>query len=189
MSVFFYIFAILLANFLSAQFSPLQIGPFLISPGTFTIAASFVLRDLVQNKYGRKKTYYFIFLALVLSAVAARTLGDPLTIVIASACAFAASESSDTEIYSRLKLPMAWRVWWSGLAGGILDSGIFVIIGLSPLGMGFIPWPLIPAAIVGQALFKIAMQGIGAATIALYLKNQGGGPIDSAESGGQSDLT
>ncbi|NLI13523.1 VUT family protein [Pelotomaculum propionicicum] len=170
MSIFFYILSILLANFLSAQIPPLQLGPLLISPGTFTIAASFILRDLVQNRYGRRKTYYFIVLALILSAITAKALGDPLTIVIASACAFAASESSDTEIYSRLKLPMAWRVWWSGLAGGILDSGIFVIIGLSPLGMGFIPWQLIPVAIIGQALFKIIMQGIGAVAIAVYVK-------------------
>lgn len=170
MSILFYVFSILLANFLSAQIPPLQMGPFLISPGTFTIAASFILRDLVQNRYGRRKTYYFIVLALILSAITAKALGDPLTIVIASACAFAASESSDTEIYSRLKLPMAWRVWWSGLAGGILDSGIFVIIGLSPLGMGFIPWQTIPIAIIGQALFKIAMQGIGAVAIAIYVK-------------------
>lgn len=170
MSIVFYISAILIANFLSATFAPLQIGPFLISPGTFTIAASFILRDLVQNRYGRGKTYGFIVMALVLSAVTAKSLGDPLAIVIASACAFAVSESTDTEIYSRLKLPMAWRVWWSGLAGGILDSGVFVILGLSPLGMGFIPWQFIPMAIIGQALFKIAMQGIGAIIIAIYMR-------------------
>lgn len=170
MSIIFYISAILIANFLSATFAPLQIGPFLISPGTFTIAASFILRDLVQNRYGRGKTYGFIVLALILSAVTAKTLGDPLAIVIASACAFAISESTDTEIYSRLKLPMAWRVWWSGLAGGILDSGVFVILGLSPLGMGFIPWQFIPMAIIGQALFKIVMQGIGAVIISFYMR-------------------
>ncbi|MDD4238975.1 MAG: VUT family protein [Desulfotomaculaceae bacterium] len=172
MSIIFYIFTILLANLLSAKIAPLHIGPFLISPGTFTIAASFILRDLVQNRYGKVKTYYFIALALILSAITAKGLGDPMTIVIASACAFAVSESSDTEIYSRLRLPMAWRVWWSGLVGGVLDSGIFVILGLSPLGMGFIPWPFIPMAVLGQALFKIAMQGIGALVIAIYMKGR-----------------
>jgi uncharacterized PurR-regulated membrane protein YhhQ (DUF165 family) len=170
LSIIFYISAILIANYLSASFAPLQIGPFLISPGTFTIAASFILRDLVQNRYGRRKTYGFIVLALLLSAVTAKSLGDPMAIVIASACAFAVSETTDTEIYTRLKLPMAWRVWWSGLAGGILDSGVFVILGLSPLGMGFIPWQFIPMAIIGQALFKIAMQGAGAIIIAIYMK-------------------
>lgn len=178
MPIVFYIFTILLANLLSAKIAPLEIGPFLISPGTFTIAASFILRDLVQNRYGRRKTYYFIGLALALSAITARGLGDPLTIVIASACAFAVSETSDTEIYTRLRLPMAWRVWWSGLVGGILDSSIFVILGLSPIGMGFIPWSFIPMAVIGQALFKIAMQGIGALVIAFYLKGQGNKELD-----------
>lgn len=168
MSVIFYISAILLANFLSARVEPLAIGPFLISPGTFTIAAGFVLRDLVQNRYGRGKTYLFIGVALLLSAATSRALGDSLAIVIASACAFAVSETTDTEIYTRLRLPMALRVWWSGVAGGILDSGVFVILGLSPLGTGFIPWPLIPMAILGQALFKIIMQGVGALAIAVW---------------------
>ncbi len=162
MSIVFYIAAILAANYLSSMFAPIEIGPFLISLGTFTIAFSFILRDLVQNRYGRVKTYRFITLAMVLSVVMALTLGDGIPIVIASACAFLVSETTDTEIYSRLKLPMHWRVWWSGVVGGILDSSVFVILGLSPIGMGFIPWQLIPMAIIGQAMFKIVMQGFGA---------------------------
>lgn len=170
MSIVLYISAILLANLLSTKLSPIEIGPFLISPGTFTIAVSFILRDLVQNRYGRAKTYMFIGISLVLSAATSKVLGDSMAIVIASACAFAVSETTDTEIYTRLRLPMAWRVWWSGVAGGILDSSIFVILGLSPLGMGFIPWAFIPMAILGQALFKIIMQGIGALGVAAWQK-------------------
>lgn len=168
MAIFLYILSIVVANFLSARFSPVQIGPFMISLGTFTIVASFVLRDLVQNRYGRERTYALIALALIISAVQSKVLGDSLSIVIASACAFAVSETTDTEIYTRLRLPMAWRVWWSGAVGGILDSAVFVILGLSPLGMGFIPWPLIPMAILGQAIFKVLMQGCGAVSVALW---------------------
>lgn len=58
-------------------------------------------------------------------------------IVAASALSFVIAETADTEIYTRLKLPMAWRVFYSGIVGGLFDSVIFVIVGLSPLGAGF----------------------------------------------------
>ena len=83
-------------------------------------------------------------------------------IVAASALSFAIAETSDTEIYTRLKLPMAWRVFYSGIVGGFFDSVVFVIVGLSPLGAGFIPWEAVPAAIIGQIIVKTIIQLIGA---------------------------
>ncbi|MFT9597765.1 MAG: VUT family protein, partial [Mesobacillus sp.] len=61
-----------------------------------------------------------------------------------------------------LKLPMSWRVFYSGLVGGLLDSIIFVVIGLSPIGANFLPWEAVPAAILGQIIVKTVIQGIGA---------------------------
>lgn len=57
---------------------------------------------------------------------------------------------------------MAWRVFYSGIVGGFLDSIVFVVVGLSPLGAGFIPWAAVPAAIVGQIIVKTVMQMVGA---------------------------
>ncbi|MEG6616195.1 VUT family protein [Peptococcaceae bacterium 1198_IL3148] len=163
--VLLYLAAIVTANILSAKFAPVAIGPFLISLGTFTIAATFVLRDLVQNRFGRTKVYIAIAVALGLSMLSSHLLGDTYAIVIASGASFLVSESTDTEIYTRLKASLAKRVFWSGLAGGILDSSVFVILGLSPLGAGFIPWAAVPMAVIGQIIFKTILQGIGAAVI------------------------
>lgn len=163
--VILYILAILTANWLSSQLPPVNIFGVLVSLGTFTVGFTFILRDFVQNKYGRKKTYLFIFLAMVLSAVMALILGDGLPVVIASAIAFLVSESTDTEIYTRLGLPLHSRVWWSGLVGGTLDSTVFIILGLSPIGMNFMPWNAVPYAIIAQASIKILLQGIGAIII------------------------
>ncbi len=162
MRIFLYLLSIVIANVVTARFAPLHFGIFIVPMGTLFVGATFIFRDLVQNKYGRKKTYLFILLALALSALASYMLGDTLMIVAASAISFLIAESADTEIYSRLKLPMAWRVFYSGLVGGFLDSAVFVIIGLSPLGAGFIPWEAVPAAIVGQVLVKTIIQMIGA---------------------------
>lgn len=162
MRILFYLLSIITANIVTAAFAPLQLGIFLVPMGTFLIGATFIFRDLVQNKYGRTKTYMFIATALVFSAIVSFLLGDTLLIVMASALSFLVAETTDTEIYTRLKLPMSWRVFYSGLVGGLLDSVIFVIIGLSPLGANFVPWEAIPFAIIGQVIVKTIIQALGA---------------------------
>ena len=162
MRIVFYLLSIVTANVVTARFAPLEFSIFIVPMGSLFIGATFIFRDLVQNKYGRKKTYGFIFLALLLSGLVSFSLGDTLMIVVASALSFAIAETADTEIYTRLNLPMAWRVFYSGIVGGLLDSVVFVIVGLSPLGAGFIPWEAVPAAIVGQVIVKTVIQMLGA---------------------------
>lgn len=162
MRILFYLLSIVIANVVTARFAPLEFGMFIVPMGTLFVGATFIFRDLVQNKYGRAKTYFFIFLALLLSGTVSFFLGDTLMIVAASALSFVIAETADTEIYTRLKLPMAWRVFYSGIVGGLLDSVVFVIVGLSPLGAGFIPWEAVPAAIIGQVIVKTVIQMLGA---------------------------
>lgn len=160
-----YLAAIVSANVVTASTQPFQFGAFIVPAGTFIIGLTFIFRDFVQNYLGRKKTYYMIGLAIVISAITSYALGDTLWIVFASILTFLVSETADTEIYSRLKLPFATRVLYSGIVGGFLDSVIFVVVGLSPLGANFIPWNAVPFAILGQIIVKTVMQFIGAACI------------------------
>ncbi len=166
--VFLYLISIVSANVVTAALMPLQIGIFIIPMGTFLIGATFIFRDLVQNKYGRAKTYMFIVTALILSALVSFFFGDTLMIVAASALSFIISETgADTEIYTRLRLPIAWRVFYSGIVWWTIRfSRVFVIVGLSPIGAGFIPWEAVPAAILGQVIAKTVIQLFGA--LALY---------------------
>lgn len=170
MRIFLYLLSIVLANVLTAAFQPIFLGGLIIPVGSFLIGATFIFRDLVQNKYGRKNTYICITFALILSAVVSYMLGDTLMIVFASAVSFIISESSDTEIYTRLKNSMVKRVFISGLVGGTLDSVIFVILGMSPIGAGFLSWELVPFAIFGQFFAKAIMQTIGAAILYQAIK-------------------
>lgn len=165
MRILLYLISIVAANVVTTAFAPLQLGVFIVPMGTLLIGATFIFRDLVQNKYGRKKTYLFIATALLLSAFVSYLLGDSLIIVLASAISFAIAETTDTEIYTRLNLPMSLRVLYSGIVGGLLDSAIFVVIGLSPLGANFLPWQAVPAAILGQVIVKTIIQGIAAVII------------------------
>ncbi|WP_430176024.1 VUT family protein [Peribacillus simplex] len=146
----------------TAAFDPLHLGMFIIPMGTLLIGGTFIFRDLVQNQFGRAKTYMCIVTALILSACVSFILGDTLLIVLASALSFVVAETADTEIYTRLKLPMSWRVFYSGIVGGFFDSVIFVVIGLSPLGANILPWEAVPAAVIGQIIVKTVIQSIGA---------------------------
>lgn len=172
MRIILYLSTIILANIITAKFAPLHVWLFIIPYGTFLIGATFILRDLVQNKYGRIKTYGFIGLALALSAISSYSLGDTLWIVFASIISFLVAEIVDTEIYTRLTLPITSRIIYSGVVAGSLDSVIFVVVGLSPLGANFIPWDFVGYAILGQVIFKVLMQFVGAGVVGFYYRRR-----------------
>lgn len=165
LTILAYLIAITVSNVVTAGISPFFFGPFIIPAGTFIIGATFIFRDFVQNYVGRQNTYFLITVAMILSAVTSFVLGDTLWIVFASILTFAISETTDTEIYSRLKLPIHWRVAYSGVVGGILDSIIFVIVGLSPLGANILPWNAVLLAIVGQVIVKTIIQLLAAVIV------------------------
>ncbi|MDO7905348.1 VUT family protein [Paenibacillus sp. JX-17] len=167
-----YLFTIIAANVVTASIDPLQIGAFIVPAGSFLIGFTFFLRDFVQNAIARKGAYLAMAIAVILSALTSYFLGDTLWIVFASAITFIISETADTEIYTRLKLPLSIRVFYSGVVGGFLDSVVFVVIGLSPLGAGFIPWSAVPMAIIGQMIVKILMQLLAAIAISVVVKKQ-----------------
>lgn len=170
--IFLYILGILIANIVTASFAPLTVWKFIVPMGTWFIGATFIFRDLVQRKYGRKNTYFIILIALALSALSSWLLGDTLWVVLASAITFIFSETFDTEIFTRLKTSFQNKVLISGTVGGIIDSGLFVIIGLSPLGAGFIPWNLVVYAILGQVIVKTLMQLVGFVLIKKFIKSE-----------------
>ena len=155
-----YLLLIAAANLLTAKFDPLALagGTLIIPVGSLFAGAVFILRDLVQMKHGRRKTYTTILWASALSAVLSVSLGDTAHVAVASVVAFFVSEAADTEIFSRLRRSLAARILLSGIVGGCLDSVLFVILGLSPLGAGMLPWEAVPSAVLGQQLVKIGAQ-------------------------------
>ncbi len=164
-SVLLYMASIIAANLVTAKFHPLSFGALLVPAGTFFIGLSFLSRNLVQGRFGKRKTYYVIAIATILSAISEWWLSGTVMIVVASAISFVLSESTDTEAYSRFKLTLPQRVLWSGTIAGIVDSAVFVIVGLSPVGVGFLSWEQVPYAILGQLLVKTIVQALGALAV------------------------
>lgn len=162
-----YLLMIAAANLLTAKFDPLVLadGTLIVPVGSLFAGAVFILRDMVQMKHGRRKTYTTILWAAALSAVLSVGLGDTAHVAVASVAAFFVSEAIDTEIFSRLRRSLIARILLSGIVGGCADSILFVLLGLSPLGAGMIPWEAVPSAVLGQMLVKIGVQ----ITAAVYL--------------------
>jgi uncharacterized PurR-regulated membrane protein YhhQ (DUF165 family) len=52
-----YVAAVATANVVTARTVPADIGPFLVTWGTWIVGATFVLRDLVQLQLGRRGAY------------------------------------------------------------------------------------------------------------------------------------
>ena len=158
----FYVLTIVLANVVTAGFSPVHMIWFIVPTGTFFIGFTLLFRNMVQLTLGRRWVYAAIFVGLVSSAISSYLLRQTMMIVVASAVSFAISESADTEIFTRMwKRNIYVRVLCGGGVGGILDSAVFVVLGLSPIGAGFIPWQALPNAILGQLLIKVLMQVLG----------------------------
>ncbi|MFK4343653.1 uncharacterized PurR-regulated membrane protein YhhQ (DUF165 family) [Paenibacillus sp. RC62] len=170
--ILLYLTAIVTANVVTAGTNPIQLGIFIIPAGSFIIGATFILRDFVQIYVGRRTVYILIIMAMILSGVTSYLLGDGLWITFASVLTFLVSETTDTEIYTRLKFPFYLRVMYSGIVGGFLDSIIFVVVGLSPLGANFIPWNAVIYAILGQIIVKTVVQLLASGVIRLALNKR-----------------
>lgn len=155
-----YLFTIILSNLVTARYNPFILwdGILIVPAGSIFAGAVFVLRDLVQMKHGKQNTYKMILAAVILSGCMSVAMGDTSHIAAASAVAFIASESIDTEIFSRMKKSLMARIILSGIVGGIVDSALFVLFGMSPLGANMIPWGKVPSAVLGQVMAKAVAQ-------------------------------
>lgn len=154
------------ANIATANMTPIFttfLGePVVITAGTFFIGATFFLRDAVQVTAGIRRVYAAITLALMLNVALSLHYGDLLAITLGSAAALLVSETADTVIFTRYHHSLGKRILVSGLVSVPLDSIVFVLVGLSPLTTGIVPWAAVIPTILLQSLLKISMQVIAA---------------------------
>lgn len=166
-----YIIIIIFANILTACVLPFELSIFIIPAGTVFIGFTFIIRDLLQQKYGKIKTYYYIITALFINLCMSILNRDIFWITMGSTVSFAVSEILDTEIYSKFMYSkFSTRVLYSGVVSSFADSVLFVLIGLSPLTTNIIPWEFIVYAIFGQYFVKAAMQILVGSFIRIFGK-------------------
>ena len=65
---------------------------------------------------------------------------------------------------------MLQRVLASGTVGSVVDSAVFVLVGLSPIGGRLLAWESVIPAIVGQVLSKVLLQLLAVGLFSLLIK-------------------
>lgn len=163
MRVALYVAAFAAANVITAATVPAEIGPWLITWGTWFVGATFILRDAVHTRYGRTGAYQALGAAIVLAGITSWLLGDTLLVLVGSCAAILLSEAADTEVFARLHRRLGVRVGASGIVGSAIDSVVFPVIGLGLSGI--VPWAFIPNVMIGQFVVKTTLQLLAAAAV------------------------
>lgn len=169
-----YLATIVAANVATATQPPIEFDAlgehWLVTWGTFAIAATFFLRDAVQLAYGRAVAYMTIGAALALNAAMSLHYDDLAWITAGSVLALAISETTDTEVFTRWRGNLRARIAISGVIGGTLDSVVFAVVALSPLTTGIVPWEFLWTTIVAQIVVKAGVNLIAAVLAARALE-------------------
>lgn len=124
-----YVATIFAANWAIVTFGPVPVGFGLMAPaGVYFAGLAFTFRDLTQDALGKRWTYAAILVGAALSGL----LSGPLA--LASAVAFAFSETADLIVYT----PLHERRWLaavaaSNLVGLVVDSMLFLWLAFGSL--------------------------------------------------------
>jgi uncharacterized PurR-regulated membrane protein YhhQ (DUF165 family) len=126
---------ILAANYVTSRFGLVPVGLFglVATAGTYFIGLTFVLRDLLHDTAGRRWTLAVIAAGAVLSFAVASP-----AIALASAAAFALSETADLAVYSPLRRRGYLRAAVaSNVVGAAVDTVVFLTVAGFPLADAF----------------------------------------------------
>lgn len=148
-----YVASTVLVNALFILVPPFQCAGVLISPGSFLVGGTFILRDYAQREIGHR-----VLWATVAGAGLTALMSPGLA--FASGVAFLASELLDWAVFSRWPGSFHSRVVASSIFGAPLDSALFMLLA------GFFSWAgaLVMALSKLVALVVIAVRASSASS-------------------------
>jgi len=158
-----YVAAIAGANALTARAGIVPVGLGLSAPaGVYLVTAVLLLRSVVQWAFGWRAAA----LAVAAGAALSWQVASPV-LAVASAVAFAVSESLNMAVYTLLKRRFLRAALAGGLAGVVADSLVFL-----PLAFGSLA--LLPGQLLGKT-YGLAAAAVIAATGRLARSRRAGG--------------
>jgi hypothetical protein len=126
---------------------------------------SFLLITLIQDAYGSKLSGQMIWILLALTALLCVLLDYTLMLVLASGVAFVVGQFTTKTLYTFGTSRTA-----SSRVSSVVDVGIWIFLGLSPIGVGTVPWERFFQAILGQVLIQLILQVIAVKLSDKYFK-------------------
>lgn len=121
---------ILAANYVTTEYGMVPVGfGLMATAGTYFAGLTFILRDTVQDAFGKWVTLGLIVVGAALSYL----ISDPF-IALASGLAFAASEAADLAVYTPLRERGYIRAAVaSNVVGAIVDTLLFLKVAGFPI--------------------------------------------------------
>lgn len=138
---------IVLANYTTTRYGMVPVGFGLTATfGTYFAGATFVVRDSLQDWFGRRVVVALIAAGALLSVF----LAAPV-IAVASGVAFLVSETADLIVYTPLRRRGYIRAAVaSNVAGSFVDSVLFLALA------GFPVWLSVPGQMAGKLALTLA---------------------------------
>jgi uncharacterized PurR-regulated membrane protein YhhQ (DUF165 family) len=140
-----YIASIILSNILIVSVGPIPVGFGLLAPaGVYAAGLSFWLRDVTQDRLGRRWAVAAVVVGAMLSAALSPTLA------VASGGAFLMSDLIDMAVYTPIRRRSAYAaVLASNTAGLVVDSVLFLSLAFGSLNY-------LPGQVVGKVWATLA---------------------------------
>lgn len=160
-----YLLVGILGTLVTVWFTPITVGPITIPPSSWLMGFSFLLITLIQDAYGSKVSGRMIWILLAITALICVLLNYTLMLVLASGIAFVVGQFTTKTLYTFGTSRTA-----SSMVGSVVDVGIWIFLGLSPIGVGTVPWERFFQAVLGQVLVQLILQGIAGKLYDKYFK-------------------
>lgn len=138
-------------------FNPWDLGIVSIPPSSWLMGFSFLLITIIQDRSGSSVASKMIWILLACTAVVCLVNNYSQMIVVASGVAFLVGQYVTKIMYSLHVNRTA-----SSMSGSVVDAAIWILLGLSPIGIGTVPWEMYFRAVWGQVVIQIMMQVIAA---------------------------
>jgi uncharacterized PurR-regulated membrane protein YhhQ (DUF165 family) len=146
---------ILAANYVTSLYGMIPVGfGLMATAGTYFAGASFLLRDSLQDAFGKRATLAVILVGALVSFLVADSF-----IALASAVAFGLSELADLAVYTPLRKRGYIRAAvTSNIVGSLIDTVVFLSIAGFPVMM----------ALPGQMVGKLAVTAVAVIAVGIY---------------------
>ena len=145
----------ILATLVTIWFKPLDLGIIVIPPSSWLMGLTFLLITLIVEKYGNKVASKMIWILLALTSIICYLLGYSQVLVVASGVAFILGQFSTKLLYE-----LTNRSLFSSMIGSLIDAIFWILLGLSPIGIGSVSWDRFIFAVAGQVIVQFIMQWI-----------------------------
>lgn len=135
------------ANYAVTHYGMVPVGfGLMATAGTYLAGATFILRDAIQDKGGRRFVVVLIAIGAGLSAILSPQLA------LASGAAFLLSELCDLAVYTPLRRKGYLRAAVaSNVVGAVIDSAVFLTLAGFPL------WTSLPGQVIGKVWLTVAV--------------------------------